>query len=34
MSYKSELQSNNVDLRIILDMINALPDKTESTNNE
>ena len=34
MSYKSDLQSNNVDLQLILDMINALPNKTESTENE
>lgn len=34
MSYKSELQSNNADLQVILDIINALPDKTETAENE
>lgn len=34
MSYKEELQSNNADLQTILDMINALPDKTETTSNK
>lgn len=26
MSHKQELQNNNVDLQVILDMINALPE--------
>lgn len=34
MSYKTELQSNNSDLRAILDAINALPDKVESDETE
>ena len=34
MSYKSDLQSNNIDLQKILDMILSLPDKTETTEND
>lgn len=34
MSYKTELQSNNADLQAILDIINALPDKTETAKTE
>lgn len=34
MSYKSELQGNNADLQTILDIINALPDKSDSTKDE
>ena len=34
MSYKTELQDNNADLKRILDMINSLPDKTETAENE
>ena len=33
MSYKTELQDNNVDLQIILDIINSLPDKTDSSRS-
>lgn len=34
MSYKSELQGNNDTLRLILDMVNSLPNKTEHSENK
>ena len=34
MSYKTELQNNNAELQAILDAINALPDKTESSESK
>jgi hypothetical protein len=34
VNYKSELQSNNTDLRAILSVINALPDATPPAETE